>query len=320
MMNHTMPKRKREATDSNAAEVGGEHAVMSTELRHVAPAHFVLKIKSFSLFAKNNMENYESGKFEAGGYEWKLILYLNGDKSQNGEDHVSLYLAASGTSPFQLGGEIHAAVRFCVYDQTRDVYFEQGRVARFHAMKTEWGFPRYMPLKTFINPSNGYLVGDTCVFGVEVFVIESSGVGECLTLKASASYTHEWKISRLSSLGVESFSDVFTFEDHKWKLWLFPKGNLANRGQSLSVFLVLVDADKHASEQKVNTRFTIRLKDRNNVVCGWQTSTTIWLSSSRTSWGWSTFMPLKTVQERLKDDSCVIEVEVSVLSAVSKLP
>ncbi|KAI6672620.1 hypothetical protein NL676_000526 [Syzygium grande] len=47
----------------------------TTQLRDVAPAHFVLKIKSFSLFTMNNMEKYESGDFEAGGYKWKLILY-----------------------------------------------------------------------------------------------------------------------------------------------------------------------------------------------------------------------------------------------------
>ncbi|KAK3404290.1 hypothetical protein EUGRSUZ_K00592 [Eucalyptus grandis] len=293
---------------------------MLTGFRDVAPAHFVLKIKSFSLFEKNNMEKYESGEFEAGGYKWKLILYPNGDNRRNGEDYVSIYLAASGTSPFQLGGEIHATVRFSVYDQIRDRYFiEQGRVARFHELKTEWGVPRYMLLKTFTDPSNGYLVDDTCVFGVEVFVIKSSGVGECLTLKESASYTHEWKISRLSSLGIQSFSDVFTVGDHKWKVLLYPKGDLANRGQSLSMFLDLVDADKLASGQKVNTRFTFRLKDRNNVV-HLQAACTVWLSSSITDWGWPAFAPLKTVQDCLKDDSCVIEAKVTVLGTISKLP
>ncbi|KAK3404308.1 hypothetical protein EUGRSUZ_K00612 [Eucalyptus grandis] len=296
-----------------------DYDLLSTELRDVVPAHFVLKIKSFSLFAKKNMEKYESGEFEAGRYKWKLILYPNGDKSRNGEDHVSVYLAVSGMSPFQLGSEIrpfqlgweiHAVVRLSVYDQTCDRYFTvQGRVARFHALKTEWGVPRYMPLKTFTNPSNGYL-----------WMTPSSGVGECLMLKESASYTHEWRISRLSSLGDESFSDVFTAGDHKWKVWLFPRGNLANRGQSLSMFLVLVDADNLASGQKVNVKFILRLKDQNNILRGQQVCTTVWLSSSATNWGWPTFMPLKTVGTCLMDDSCVIQAQVMVLGTVNKLP
>ncbi|XP_039160100.1 MATH domain and coiled-coil domain-containing protein At3g58200 [Eucalyptus grandis] len=176
-----------------------------------------------------------------------------------------------------------------------------------------------MPLKTFTNPSNGYLVDDTCVFGVEVFVIKSSGVGECLMLKESASYTHEWRISRLSSLGDESFSDVFTAGDHKWKVWLFPRGNLANRGQSLSMFLVLVDANNLASGQKMNVRFILRLKDQNNIIRQ-HACAIVWLSSSATNWGWPTFMPLTTVGKCLMDDSCVIEAEVTVLGIVRKLP
>ncbi|XP_010035424.2 MATH domain and coiled-coil domain-containing protein At3g58200 isoform X1 [Eucalyptus grandis] len=177
-----------------------------------------------------------------------------------------------------------------------------------------------MSLKTFTNPSNGYLVDDTCVFGVEVFVIKSSGVGECLMLKESASYTHEWRISRLSSLGDESFSDVFAAGDHKWKVTLFPRGDLANRGQCLSMYLVLVDANNLASGQKMNVKFILRLKDQNNILRGQQVCTTVWLSSSATSWGWPTFMPLTTVGKCLMDDSCVIEAEVMVLGTVSKLP
>ncbi|XP_039160451.1 MATH domain and coiled-coil domain-containing protein At3g58200 isoform X2 [Eucalyptus grandis] len=176
-----------------------------------------------------------------------------------------------------------------------------------------------MSLKTFTNPSNGYLVDDTCVFGVEVFVIKSSGVGECLMLKESASYTHEWRISRLSSLGDESFSDVFAAGDHKWKVTLFPRGDLANRGQCLSMYLVLVDANNLASGQKMNVKFILRLKDQNNILRGQQAGT-VWLSSSAMGWGWPTFMPLKTVGKCLMDDSCVIEAEVTVLGTVSKLP
>ncbi|KAI6672625.1 hypothetical protein NL676_000531, partial [Syzygium grande] len=295
---------------------------MSKEIRDVAPAHYVLKIESFSLFAKNNKEKYESNEFEAGGYNWKLILYPNGDKSRNGDDHISIYLAVSGTSPFQLDRAIHVAVRFSLYDHICDRYLtEQGRVTRFHALKAEWGVPRYMPLKIFADPSNGYLVDDTCVFGVEVFVIKSSGVGECVRmLKESASYTHEWKISRLSDLWSDYCSDVFTVGVHRWYVWLFPRGDSANKGQNLSMFLHLYEAYNLASGQKVNARFVFRLKGPNNVVHHQPEACTKWFSRSDVDFGWPSFLPLKTVWERVKDDPCVIEVEVTVLGTVSKLP
>jgi len=34
------------------------------------PAHYVLKVQSFSLLVKNSIERYESESFEAGGYKW----------------------------------------------------------------------------------------------------------------------------------------------------------------------------------------------------------------------------------------------------------
>jgi len=92
-----------------------------------------------------------------------------------------------------------------------------GKNWRIHAMKSKWGIPRFMPLKTFINPPNGYLVDDNCVFGVEVFVEKSLGLGECLTLKASPkSVSHEWKISKFSNLVNDCYSEVFTAGSHEW--------------------------------------------------------------------------------------------------------
>ncbi|KAK3404304.1 hypothetical protein EUGRSUZ_K00608 [Eucalyptus grandis] len=295
---------------------------MAEEIRYVAPAHYELRIESFSLFAKNYKEKYESNEFEAGGYKWKLILYPNGDKSRNGEDHISIYLAVSGTSPFQPGGAIHSTIRFSLYDQICDRYLtKQGRVTRFHASKVEWGVPRYLPLKIFADPSNGYLVDDTCVFGVEVFVIKSSGVGECVTTqKDCTSFTEDYVISRFADLGDDYLhTEAFTIGVHEWKVRVCPKGDLDNRGKNLSMFLVLADPDKLASGQKVNVRFIIRLKDKYGVVLHQPEACTKWFSSSITYWGWPSFMPLKTVRERVKD-SCLFDVEVAVLSIVSKLP
>ena len=55
-----------------------------------------------------------------------------------------------------------------------------GGMKRFHKMKTKWGFAQLVPRGTFKEPSNGYLVDDTCVFGAEVFVIENTAKWEFL--------------------------------------------------------------------------------------------------------------------------------------------
>ncbi|XP_011033128.1 PREDICTED: TNF receptor-associated factor family protein DDB_G0272340-like [Populus euphratica] len=56
------------------------------------PIHYMVKIELFSSLWKNAVETYESGVFEAGGYKWKLVLYPNGNKSNNVKDYISLYL------------------------------------------------------------------------------------------------------------------------------------------------------------------------------------------------------------------------------------
>ncbi|XP_042499801.1 uncharacterized protein LOC122077986 [Macadamia integrifolia] len=76
------------------------------------------------------------------------------------------------------------------------------------------GFDGFITLKEFKDPSNGYLVNDTCVFGAEVFVHRENvaGKGECLLMTAGPdTCNHTWKIDKFSELDEEShFSKVFT--------------------------------------------------------------------------------------------------------------
>ena len=45
-----------------------------------------------------------------------------------------------------------------------------GEIRRFHDVKTEWGFNKFLPFDSFNCHCNGYLVNNCCVIGVEVFV------------------------------------------------------------------------------------------------------------------------------------------------------
>lgn len=45
-------------------------------------------------------------------------------------------------------------------------------VQTFDATKSEWGIGKLMPLSTFLNEENGYLVGDKCEFGVEITLLQ----------------------------------------------------------------------------------------------------------------------------------------------------
>ncbi|XP_061993354.1 uncharacterized protein LOC133711213 [Rosa rugosa] len=88
------------------------------------PTHCSLSIESFSLLTEyHGVDGYESKEFEAGGYIWKLVLYPNGNKKKNVEDHISnkgMYLVLEG-------------------------------------------FDKLIPLEEFRDASNGYLVVDKII-------------------------------------------------------------------------------------------------------------------------------------------------------------
>ncbi|XP_028116270.1 uncharacterized protein LOC114314038 [Camellia sinensis] len=170
---------------------------VTRSLRDIPPAHYLLKIESFSLLSQLlldvGMKNYESDIFEASGYKWKLSLYPSGDKERKGKGHISLYLLIAETND------------------------HNGKVKCFHLMKTEFDFPQLLPFGTFNDAANGYLIRDTCLFGAEV-VMNCTGRGECLTLlKKGLDITYTWKIDKFSSLVSKiHYSDVFTIGNQEW--------------------------------------------------------------------------------------------------------
>ncbi|GAY57503.1 hypothetical protein CUMW_179940 [Citrus unshiu] len=98
-----------------------DQVAISRSISHVPPAQFLLKIEAFSSLVENDVENYESLEFDAGGYK-KLVVYPNGNKKKNVKDHISLYLAMVDTSSLGLGWEVYVIFRLFVLDQNKDEF------------------------------------------------------------------------------------------------------------------------------------------------------------------------------------------------------
>ena len=105
----------------------------------------------------------------------------------------------------------YAIVIKCYYDA-------DGKVMRFHAMKTEWDIPKFMDLKVFNDSSNGYLIDDACVFGVDIFVLKQTRKAECLSMmEEPIMANHTWKMKSFSTYTNDRYeSEAFTVGDHKW--------------------------------------------------------------------------------------------------------
>lgn len=303
-------------------------AQVARSFRDVRPAHYTLKIESFSLLSQiledAGVQNYESDIFEAGGFKWKLSLYPRGDKERNGEGYISLYLVIAETNSLPLGWEVNVDFKLFVFDQIRDQYMTiqgtNGKVRRFHRTKTEWGFSQLVSLGSFNDVANGYLIQDMCVFGAEVSVVNDTGRGECLTLLKGVGTTHTWKIDNVSSLGDKiHYSEVFTIDERKWKLVLYPKGTSEAKDKYLSLFLKLHDENTFPPEWRTYAKRTLRIV---NQKCGLHVefTGTKCYSGSSPGWGWRNFLPLTDLCDASKgflvNNTIIFQAEVKVLSTV----
>ncbi|KAJ4708909.1 Ubiquitin carboxyl-terminal hydrolase 12 [Melia azedarach] len=287
------------------------------------PTHYTVKIQSFSLLLKNSIDKYESGEFEAGGYKWKLIFYPSGNTKKNVVDHISVYIAMSDASSLQLGWEVYGDFRLFLLDQNKDKYFvlqdATGKEKRFHALKLEWGFDRFIPLKSFNDASNGYLLEDTCVFGAEVFVRKeriSKGKAECLSMIKDASSTkHLWRIENFSNLDHECYdSSVFIAGDQKWKIRLYPKGRRHGSGSHISLYLALADSTTPPGS-KIHADYTLRILDQVQArhLSG---KDDYWFSETEKESGWARYISFSYLNHSgsgcIVKDVCLVEAEVTV--------
>ncbi|KAL3819434.1 hypothetical protein ACJIZ3_005339 [Penstemon smallii] len=297
---------------------------VTVETREVSPSHLLFKIESFSLLSKNGIDKYESTEFLAGDYKWKLIFYPNGHESgDDDDDNIAVYLAVADTSSLPPRWEFNAVFSIFLYNQKYDNFLSmRGRTRRFHAVKQEWGFPKFISKKSLIDPSNGYLVNDNCVFGAEVFVIKSQGVVECLSMpKVAKSFQRSWRISQFSKLEKEWVSDEFLFGDHVWKMEVYPRGEGDEEGHHVSLFLCLVDCCL-TPFHKVKVNLTVKMKHQINGE-DFVESNTYWFASRDDGWGFSGFMSISDMNDPAKgylvEDCCILEVEISVQAVAHSL-
>ncbi|KAM7497066.1 hypothetical protein LguiA_021480 [Lonicera macranthoides] len=95
-----------------------------------------------------------------------------------------MYLEIVDTHTLTHDFEVYVSYKLFVYDHLKDMYYTiqdaDGKIRSFHSTKTEWGFDRFLRLRTLTDPSNGYIRDDICIFGAEVFVIKHYGITDAV--------------------------------------------------------------------------------------------------------------------------------------------
>ncbi|KAF5814147.1 putative ubiquitinyl hydrolase 1 [Helianthus annuus] len=291
------------------------------------PAHYMLKIESFSILSEAKTSKIESDVFEANGYKWRLDLYPNGNDEENGAGHISLYVVICDTETCSKGWEISVDVCFFVYDHIHHNYVTfqdvNGHRTRFHEKKMTWGFDKLIPLESFVESKNGYLLNDSCVFGVEVIAVpEFTQVDRCLlmTRPPAIMNTYTWTINKFSTVTEDVlYSEVFKVGKVKWKLKIYPKGYGLCIGTHLSFFLGVHDTASFPDGWKVYAKFKLRLK-KHGLKSDIEEETDNWFCNSADDWGFSGFILLSELNDSengfLLNDNLTVEAEISVMGTL----
>ncbi|KAH9685455.1 TRAF-like family protein [Citrus sinensis] len=275
----------------------GDNAI-SREKRSLPPADYSLKIESFKLLSESTVESFESGVFKSGGYNWYahlcmpasslciayrieneciilhlliniykfnlLIIFNNG-----GKDHLSLYLKIDDSNPHSDGTwNVNVYYKLFVYDQLSNQYLvvqdAKAPMRGFDRRKGEWGFGKFLDLATFNEPSNGYLVDESCVFGAEVYVVKPTGSEEILSFVSEPDDgTYRFTIPAFGSVGdTVQRSGEFTVGERNWQLVVYPAGSGADRGNYLTVSLKLADYQKVTPKKPVYAEFKFKIPNQ----------------------------------------------------------
>ncbi|KAI9182600.1 hypothetical protein LWI28_027085 [Acer negundo] len=191
-----------------------------------------------------------------------------------------------------------------------------GKVRRFHAMKTAWGITKFIDLKTFSDPMRGYLIDNTCVFGAEVFVVKNTFTGVNFTMKKEPpTYSYTWRVSKFSTLHDERYESEY-FGCYNWKVMLYPNGALEGRGNSIGLSLYS-DGSNIPANSKLLVGFKLLIKDRINGKHFELKRVRALFYPPNLNFGWGDFMSLAKLKDPsqgfLVDDTCVVEAEVTFL-------
>ncbi|KAI3707967.1 hypothetical protein L2E82_36936 [Cichorium intybus] len=252
---HRPPPAKRQCTGMSISSTKNE------------PAHYMLKVESFSILSENPTIKIESDVFEASRYRWRLDLYPIGNEEEEGKNHISLYL---------------------ILCDTKDA---DGNRARFNEKQIIWGFDKLISLDHFKDNSKGYLFNDAFVFGAEtssnvekssVAAGNATGAGtdlSCfLNVHEARLFPNGWRIYAKFELRVKNQSgyDDGVKESDKWfcqsatscgferimplhELRDTTKGFILNNRLIVEAKILVVGIQKNCLKHMGRSRFTMEI-------------------------------------------------------------
>ncbi|KAF6988454.1 hypothetical protein CFC21_005984 [Triticum aestivum] len=296
-----------------------------------------------------------SSVFNIRGFDWYMVLNLRDRKSGDKNEYVSLELVLF-LAPEILHTVVEASFKFLIYDQSYGKHLEQHQVSQnFQAPSRVSGTSFMIPLATLKEQSSGFLVEDSCVFGIQfIKVVPVKGSSKhrqnlkanvaraignsCVTGSSQSSQGHcqesngsettfKWRIDGFSSLLDKgegwTNSSVFNIRGFNWYLMLNPRDRKSgDKNEYVSLKLVLTQTVSERSHLIAKATFKFLIYDQSYGKHHEEHQVSHnFQAASRVS-GISCMIPLAKLKEQssgfLVKDSCVFGIQFIKVVAVKE--
>ncbi|RCV42491.1 hypothetical protein SETIT_9G220900v2 [Setaria italica] len=318
------PNQGKNQKSSKVAAVPSTPAAASPEMEE--KSRFKWRIDGFSSLLDKQKGWTNSGYFEIKGLKWYLQLNLKDRKSGDTKDYVSLVLVLSKTSDLKPDIIVEASFKLLIYDQAYGKHKEHEVNHHFQTEESRKSRVSCMiPVETLKEPSSGFVIGDSCVFGVELIKLSTAKANHSSdkvqviqkTNGFSAREAYTWVIDDFLALKGRCYSPEFEIGGLKWYLTMYPSG-IDDSGEFASLYLHMAKPDASLQSSGVLVELSLSIKDQVTSNRNTMTGRCQFLATKEEGdgWGWAKFMAAKSVEDwYLVKGSCLIEADVAIVGS-----
>ncbi|CAD6218028.1 unnamed protein product [Miscanthus lutarioriparius] len=315
-------------TTSNGTPSPGEQTTFNAKTTSNATpspreqTSFKWVIDGFSSLLDKDQGWTQSTVFEIMGVKWYLKLNPKYKKIIGKEEYVSLRLELPQGSVI-LDTIVEASFKFMIYDQSNGKHKKQLVNHSFQTASTSSGISCMLPLKTLNKQSSGFLVNNSCIFGIEfikVATIKANTALETLFVRKmnvfNEAKVYTWKIEDLKIEDFfapknRSYSPEFEIGGYTWSITMYPSCD----GNDVSLFLKMKKTNDVPKDSGNLVEFTLSIKDQENSKDK-KLPGRCQFSNQYPCWGWNKFISLEDFKDTskgylIKGKSC-IEAKVAI--------
>ncbi|GJN15058.1 hypothetical protein PR202_gb01946 [Eleusine coracana subsp. coracana] len=188
-----------------------------------------------------------------------------------------------------------------------------------------------IPLEELLKSSD-FIVDDSCIFGVRVIKAvvsspeknpiaareESITIQNLFLQKELNKGTYTWTLNSFLKPGLV-LSPLFDVAGHKWCIAVYPLGNVLST-KSLSMYLYRQGSNELPPGSGMMIELTLSILDQKHGKQHFTRQARL-VYAGKYSWGWSDYIPLKTLKDPsrgyLVGSDCIVKADITIIGSTN---